>query len=622
MSDYVGTATIQLRASDKQLNSDLNQAETTTKSKLSGIAKAGAATVAAIAAKAVTEATATVVAISKKSTELYAAFEQSVGGTETLFKDAADEVLGYADKAFETAGISANDYLEQVNSLAGALMQSTGENAAEAAKLADRAMQSISDNSAKIGTDITMVQNAYQSLARGQFMLLDNLKLGYGGTRGEMERLIADASQMTDEMEKLGVTVDATSMDFGNMVNAIAVVQEHMGIAGTTVNEAYETISGSMKMAKAAASDFVRGLADPNADIGALFDNLMTGVAAFAKNIGKTIMRLLPNITKAIKMLLDEVAKALPGLIQEVVPLLTDTIMDVTTVLLNNGPAILNAAWSAILYAVNSIIAKLPEFIGALTNTLVGIVQALFTGNNLRMLVQAALGILTAFFQALPQIITTIVGALPDIITGIVDFLTNPDTIMMLMEASLQLFMAIVACVPQILPPLFEAFINLISTLWTTLQSNLTGFFTDFGKGIGNIFIRAINQIITWIEDAINGPINAINGALDALNSVPGININHISTIQFGRLQELATGGVVNRATPAIIGEAGKEAVIPLERDNGWAKAIAGQLATAFESEDLSGGRTINIYMTNTIESKLDIDEVSRELVTSIRRAI
>lgn len=622
MSDYVGTATIQLRASDKQLNSDLNQAETTTKSKLSGIAKAGAATVAAIAAKAVTEATAAVVAIGKKSTELYAAFEQSVGGTETLFKDAADDVLGYADKAFETAGISANDYLEQVNSLAGALMQSTGENAAEAAKLADRAMQSISDNSAKIGTDIAMVQNAYQSLARGQFMLLDNLKLGYGGTRGEMERLIADASQMTDEMEKLGVTVDATSMDFGNMVNAIAVVQEHMGIAGTTVNEAYETISGSMKMAKAAASDFIRGLADPNADIGALFDNLMTGVAAFAKNIGKTIIRLLPNITKAIKMLLDEVAKALPGLIEGVVPLLSDTIMDVATVLLNNGPAILNAAWSAILYAVNSIIAKLPEFIGALTNTLVGIVQALFTGNNLRMLVQAALGILTAFFQALPQIITAIVGALPDIITGIVDFLTNPDTIMMLMEASLQLFMAIVACVPQILPPLFEAFINLISSLWTTLQTNLTGFFSDFGKGIGNIFIRAINQVITWIEDAVNGPINAINGALDALNSVPGININHISTIQFGRLQELATGGVVNRATPAIIGEAGKEAVIPLERDNGWAKAIAGQLATAFESEDLSGGRTINIYMTNTIESKLDIDEVSRELVTSIRRAI
>lgn len=622
MANTIGTAVIKLRADSKDLKKDLSAAEATTKSELGAIGKGIGAAAASVAAVAVAAATKAVTAITAKSSELYSAFEQSVGGTETLFKDAADTVLANADRAFETAGISANTYLEQANSLAGALMQSTGENAEEAAKLADRAMQSMSDNAAKIGTDITMIQSAYQGLARGQFMLLDNLKLGYGGTRGEMERLIQDASQMTDEMNKLGVTVDATSMDFGNMVNAIAVVQEHMGIAGTTINEAYNTISGSQKMLKASIEDFTRGLADPNADFNALFDNMTKSAMAYAQNIGKMLQRLLPNITKAIKAIATELVKALPTIIEQVIPLFADTIMDVAVVLLDSGPAILNAAWSAILYAVNSIIAKLPEFIGALTNTLVGIVQALFTGNNLRLLVQAALGILTAFFQALPQIITAIVGALPDIITGIVDFLTNPDTIMMLMEASLQLFMAIVACVPQILPPLFEAFINLISSLWTTLQSSLTGFFTDFGKGIGNIFIRAINQIITWIEDAINGPINAINGALDALNSVPGININHISTIQFGRLQELATGGVVNRATPAIIGEAGAEAVIPLERDNGWAKAIAGQLASAFEAEDIGGGRTINIYMNNTIDSKLNIDEISRELVTSIRRAI
>lgn len=622
MSDYVGTATIQLRASDKQLNSDLNQAESTTKSKLSGLAKAGAATVAAIAAKAVTEATAAVVAISKKSTELYAAFEQSVGGTETLFKDAADDVLGYADKAFQTAGISANDYLEQVNSLAGALMQSTGENAAEAAKLADRAMQSISDNSAKIGTDITMVQNAYQSLARGQFMLLDNLKLGYGGTRGEMERLIQDASQMTDEMDKLGVTVDATSMDFGNMVNAIAVVQEHMGIAGTTVNEAYETISGSMKMAKAARDDFIRGLADPNADIGALFDNLMTGVTAFAKNIGKTLLRLLPNITKAIKMVLDQLAQSLPSLIEEIVPILSDTIMDVATLLLNNTPAILDALWKGILWIIMSIANKLPEFIGALTKAILSIATVLVQPENLQLLLNAGIQLLMGLIQAIPVFITELAKALPTIILAIVDFFEDPQTWILLGQGFLMCLGALIDVIPDLFNGLVEAFGDLFSRIWTKLKDTFTSFAANFGRGIGNILIGAMNAVIGFIEDVLNGPINAINGMLDALNSLPGVNISKLNNITLGRIEYLATGGVVNKATPAIIGEAGAEAVIPLERDNGWAKAIAGQLATAFESDEIGGGRTINIYMTNTIDNKLDIDEVSRELVTSIRRAI
>lgn len=622
MNNIIGRVLVELRAESKKFKKDLETAANESKSTLATVGKSAGLMAASIAGKALAEATAVVTAVSKKSTELYASFEQSVGGTETLFKDAADDVLGYADKAFETAGISANDYLENVNSLAGALMQSTGENAAEAAKLADRAMQSISDNSAKIGTDITMVQNAYQSLARGQFMLLDNLKLGYGGTRGEMERLIQDASQMTDEMNELGVTVDATSMDFGNMVNAIAVVQEHMGIAGTTINEAYNTISGSEKMAKAAISDFVRGLADPNADMGKLFDNMMTGVAAWGENIGKTLIRLLPNITKALKMVMNKLTEALPGLIEEIVPLFSDTILDVMAVIMDNSDKILASAWAAILYIVTSLSQRLPQLLGGITKTIVSLFTAIAQPENLQLLLNAAFELFMGLVRAIPVFITELARALPTIILAIVDFFEDPQTWIMLGQGFLMCLGALISVIPDLFNGLVEAFGDLFSRVWNALKNTFTSFAANFGKGIGNIMIGAINAVIGFIEDVLNGPINAINGMLDALNSLPGVNISKLNNITLSRIEYLATGGVVNKATPAIIGEAGAEAVIPLERDNGWAKAIAGQLATAFESEEIGGGRTINIYMTNTIDNKLDIDEVSRELVTSIRRAI
>lgn len=622
MADTIGTAIIKLRADVKDFKKDLNAVETTTKGKLGLLGKGVVASMAFIGAKAISEATIIVSKIADKSGELYATFEQSVGGTETLFKDAADTVLANADRAFETAGISANTYLEQANSLAGALMQSTGENAEEAAVLADRAMQSMSDNAAKIGTDITMIQNAYAGLARGQFMLLDNLKLGYGGTRGEMERLIADASQMTDEMNKLGVTVDATSMDFGNMVNAIAVVQEHMGIAGTTINEAYNTISGSQKMLKASIEDFTRGLADPNADLNALFDNVTNSAMAFATNLGKMLQRLLPNITKAIKMVATELTKDLPTIIEQVVPLFADTILDVAVVLLDNGPTILDAIWKVILYVTQSLIERLPEILAGIVKTLLGIVTVLVRPENLQLLLKAGLTLFVELVRAIPLVINELILALPELVNGIVEFLTSPDTVMIILEAGVQLFMALVNAIPLIFNALLEAFGSLFSNVWESLKNTFTEFAGNFGKGIGNLIISAINGVIGFIEDVLNGPINAINGMLDALNSVPGINVSKLNTIQLGRIEYLATGGVVNGATPAVIGEAGPEAVIPLTNDNGWARVIASAVADEFTSDEFSGGPVVNIYMTNQINNKLDINEVSRELVTQIRRAI
>ena len=622
MSNYIGAATIKLGADTKQLQQDLAGAQTKTVGAMKNIGKASAAAAASIATAAFAASVELVKGITKQSVELYSSFEQSVGGAETLFKDAADTVLANADRAFETAGISANAYLEQANSLAGSLLQSTGGNAAKAAELADRAMQSMSDNSAKIGTDIQMIQDAYQSMARGQFVLLDNLKLGYGGTKSEMERLIADASQMTEEMNKLGVTVDATSMDFGNMVNAIAVVQEHMGIAGTTIEEAYNTIAGSQKMFQAAKEDFIRGLADPNADIGALFDKASKAAMAYAKNLGATIKRLLPNIANAVRDVIGAIAEALPDIINEFIPMLATTVLDVMVVLLDNLPAIIDALVQAIDKIVLAIMERLPQILTSLTQAILSIFVALTSPENMRVAIQCMIMLFTAIVQALPQILEQLALAQEEIITNLVDFLTDPATIETVFIAGFELFKALVSAVPQILGLLISAWGDLFSKLWETLKTNFTEFAGKFGKGIGNALINAINGMLGFIQDFLNGPINAINGALGALNQIPGVNIGQLNTITIGRIPALAAGGLVTSPTTALIGEAGPEAVIPLRNTNSWAKAIATALSEEFASDELSGGRTVNIYMTNQINNKLDINEVSQELTTLIRRTI
>lgn len=621
-NNVVGSASISLRADTKQLASDLNSAESTTKSKLSTMASYAAKS-ASLAAVAITTAATTAVAgIISKSSELYSSFEQSVGGTETLFKDASDEVLKNADNAFKTAAISADQYLQNVNSFAGALMQSTGENAKEAAELADLAMQSMADNSAKIGTDITMVQNAYQGLARGQYMLLDNLKLGYGGTRGEMERLIKDASGMTDEMNKLGVTVDATSMDFGNMVKAIAVVQEHMGIAGTTINEAYNTIEGSQKMLKASISDFLRGLADPTADLSQLFDNLTDSALAFGKNIFEMLKRLLPNISTAIKKLGDFIGENLPGIIQDVVPILIETIIDVADSLISYAPQIVDALIKASTQIIISLAQKLPEILSTVVTAILGIVNVLLQPENLLLITQAFFELLLGIVRAIPQIIVAFNEAMPALLDTIIEMLTSTEFYEMLFKAAVLLFMAIVEALPQILGSLIEAWKKIFGKLWEITKGLFQDFAANFGKGISNAIIGGLNKMLDFVQNTINAPINAINGALDAINQIPGVSINHINTLQLARIPMLASGGLITGPTTALIGEAGPEAVIPLQNTNSWAKALASAITDEFSSDGFSGGQTVNVYVQNTINSKLDIEEVSRELVTQIRRAI
>lgn len=238
-----------------------------------------------------------VVKLTKDAVSNYADSEQLVGGVETLFKDSASTVISNADKAFETAGVSANDYMDTVTSFSASLLQSLNWDTAKAAKAADRALTDMSDNANKMGTDFKMIQNAYQGFAKQNYTMLDNLKLGYGGTKGEMERLIEDANKLK---EANGEMADLSVDSFSDVVEAIGLIQDKMGITGTTAKEAATTIQGSFGMVKASFTNLLTGMADPSRDVDELFDQLEESVYTALDNVMPAIETAAPRITEGL----------------------------------------------------------------------------------------------------------------------------------------------------------------------------------------------------------------------------------------------------------------------------------------------------------------------------------
>lgn len=302
--------------------------------------KSGIAVAGKVAAASAVAATTAVVALGKQAVEGYAEYEQLVGGVETLFKTSSDTVQEYAANAYKTAGMSANEYMNTVTGFSASLLSSLGGDTDKAAEYANRAVLSMSDNANKMGTDITMIQNAYQGFAKQNYTMLDNLKLGYGGTQAEMQRLIADAAAMTDVQERLGITVDESSMSFDNIVNAIQVMQENMGIAGATAAEAEGTISGSVSAMKSAWENLVVGFADGNADIDLLLNNFLESV----KIVGGNLLPVIQTVLTSLGNLLEEHG---PEMIA-------------------SGVMLLAKLAFGIVKAIPDVIAKVPEIISAI----------------------------------------------------------------------------------------------------------------------------------------------------------------------------------------------------------------------------------------------------------------
>lgn len=346
-------------------------------SSLSSKLGSGLATAAKIGTAAVTAAAAGITALTTTAVNNYAEYEQLVGGVETLFKQSADVVQQYAANAYKTAGMSANEYMETVTSFSASLLQSLDGDTVAAAEKANLAITDMSDNANKMGTSMEMIQNAYNGFAKQNYTMLDNLKLGYGGTKEEMQRLLDDAEKLS------GQKFDLSS--YGDIVDAIHVVQTEMGITGTTAKEAGETISGSISAMKSAWTNLVTGIADDNANVGQLIDNLINSAVVAAGNLLPRIEKTLTGIGELIDGLAPVVIDALPGLISNVLPSLLDTglslLMGIIDGITNNFDSLLDTAFQVIDMLLNGIIDNLPriiemgvQLIGKLA---VGIVQAI-----------------------------------------------------------------------------------------------------------------------------------------------------------------------------------------------------------------------------------------------------
>lgn len=288
--------------------------------------------------------------------EGYAEYEQLVGGVETLFKDSAGTVQDYANNAYKTAGLSANEYMETVTSFSASLLQSMGNDTAAAAEKADRAITDMSDNANKMGSDMSSIQNAYQGFAKQNYTMLDNLKLGYGGTKEEMQRLIDDANALNAAQ---GNYTSYTIESYADIVDAIHTVQTEMGITGTTALEASTTVEGSVNSMKSAWSNFVTGLGSDNADISELSAQLIESVGTVAENV-------LPVVETVLKNIAEAVSNDGPEMIEQFVSYAIEKL-----------PEIIKLGLQMVLALVKGLVQNLPELWTAVLDMMAGIVQTI-----------------------------------------------------------------------------------------------------------------------------------------------------------------------------------------------------------------------------------------------------
>lgn len=383
-------------------------------------------------ASAIKEAAAALVDLGKQSIMGFAEQEQLIGGVDTLFKESSAQVQQYANEAYKTAGLSANQYMETVTSFSASLLQSLGGDTAAAAQKADQAITDMSDNANKLGTDMTSIQDAYQGFAKQNYTMLDNLKLGYGGTKQEMERLLADAEKFS------GIKYDISS--YADIVDAIHVVQTEMGITGTTAKEAATTIDGSANAMKSAWSNLITGMSNENLDLDKLVQNVVDSVGTYADNllprlqtmlprfadgmtqlvnglvpyVGPAMEMLLPALVQGVGGLVSGVVQALPAAVQAisaVVPMLVEQI----TILL---PQILSAGIDIIAALASGIGESLPALIPAAVDAIITVAEGLV--DHVDEIIIAAGSLVAGLTQGLIEALPRLVVRLPEIIGAIV----------------------------------------------------------------------------------------------------------------------------------------------------------------------------------------------------------
>ena len=486
--------------------------------------------------KAISSVGSAFINVGKQAVQSYAQYEQLVGGVDTLFGESSKKVQEYANNAYKTSGMSANQYMETVTSFSASLISSLDGDTAKASEVANRAIIDMSDNANKMGTDISMIQNAYQGFAKQNYTMLDNLKLGYGGNKTEMERLIADASKMTDVQKELGITVAEGDMSFANIANAISVVQKNMGLMGTTASEASGTISGSTGSMKSAWENLVTGIADDNANFEVLVDNLVTSIVG-KDGEGGFINNMLPRIQQALDGIVKMVVSLTDTLLPQVMVIGMDLITNLVGSINDNLPALLDSASAILNTVISGISSLLPTLLPVAISLLETLVSSIL--ENLPMVLDAGILMLVTLAQGVASMLPDLIPLAINAVLNLVDTLI--DNIDLIIDAGIELIIGLADGLILALPELIDKVPVIINKLTTALTNNMPKLI-EMGvllsiklaggliKAIPNL-ISAGGQLLAGLFEGLLDPTaiwNAVkalyNGIVGGIKSIFGIH--------------------------------------------------------------------------------------------------
>lgn len=465
--------------------------------------------------------------VGKKAIDAYADFEQLTGGVETLFKESSDIVMKYAQDAYKTAGLSANEYMETVTSFSASLLQSVGGDTEKAAGIADMAIRDMSDNANKMGTDMGSIQNAYQGFAKQNYTMLDNLKLGYGGTKEEMLRLVSDAQKLDSSFKANTETViknkkktEELAPTYADIVQAIHIMQNEMGITGTTALEAEKTISGSAASMKSAWDNLLVSLASGEN----ISENLMQvadSAKTYLSNIAPVFVRLIKSIGPAIKEIVPVIVGELPGIVSDIIPSVLSAGLDIITALaqglVDNSGQLLDGVSKVIDLFVTFLSDSAPTLVQAGAD----IIMTLVTGivENLPQLVKSGLEIIVSLADSISESLPELIPTIVDVILEIVDVLTDPENLKMLIEAALKIIIALAEGIIKAIPKLLEAAVKLMEKFTEGIVKAIVKV-AEAGKKVVSGFVDGVKSWFNQVKDSgkqiVDRVKEGVTGAFDA----------------------------------------------------------------------------------------------------------
>ncbi len=520
--------------------------------------------------------------MTKSALDSFASLEQNIGGVETLFKDSAQKVIDSAENAYKTAGLSANAYMETVTSFSASLLQSLGKDTEKAADYADRAIIDMSDNANKMGTSMEMIQNAYQGFAKQNYTMLDNLKLGYGGTASEMYRLLQDAANLNEEFASTAkFSMDSKGhleANFVDITEAIHIVQTEMGITGTTAKEASETISGSIASAKGAFDNFLNGTGSPEA----LAESMVTAGKNVLKGLGEIVPRLLQTLPEVGKLIQENLVNSLSGdSMQKIVEAGKNAVMSLIDGMLASVPTIIPVALNFVKLIADTVITNVPTLIQKgyelLSNLVDGFVKAIpealpkildFVQGIGDKLAEAAPILIQKGFELLQKLVEGIVTAVPILIARVPEIISTfaniindnfPTILMKGVQLLGQLVMGLIQAVPTLIANIPKIISAIVDTLMAFQWLNLgRGIIKFLGDGIGamkDFVVKKGFEILNGLKNtlmnlpstlanigrtAVSGLGNAISAGIswvkNAAGNIVSAIVNTIKSIPGGML--------------------------------------------------------------------------------------